>query len=244
MNTERKSSRRRLIFGALAFGAIAYSWQRFGVRDQALNFQPLPGLNGWTWATSGDLTSIGNSTSAVFLGLGEETVAPIPSEQLCGALYQSKGDGTDIAVFTDFFCPNCRVMDAAFLRRDNLNITWHELPLLGRPSELVARAMLAADVQGAYLDLKEQLAKAPFRPSLSALQDAANSIGIEAEQFIADMDGPAVRERLERGRALAETLAIWGTPAFTLGQKLILGRVSGDQLDALLAEKLFACETV
>ena len=48
-------------------------------------------------------------------------------------------------------------------------------------------------------------------------------------------DSPAVAAQLARNHAAAETLGIWGTPAMTIGRTLVMGDLSDQRLDRLLA---------
>lgn len=219
--------------GALA--AIALGWQRFGVRSRTLEFAPLPGLEGWQQTQSGGITSPGgNSTSAVFAGIDSEEITPLSSSGLCPALYQNREGGVPIAVFTDFFCPNCRTLDARLARRDDLAITWHQLPLLGPSSELVAQALMAADRQGKYAAMRDQLLTSPFRPMLQSFLEAAIIAGLDAEKLGRDMFESAVANRLAESRSAAETLKVWGTPALTIGRTLALGALDNAQLEQLV----------
>ena len=236
------TSRRGLLIGVAGLAAIAWSWQRFGIEKVNLTFEPIPDLPGWQRAQAGRLTTVGGTaTDAVFLGIGDDRVDPLPADQLCDTLYRSAGQGTPIAVFTDFFCPNCRVMDATLAARNDLHITWHELPLLGDNSERVARAMIAASAQNGVQDLKAQLLKAPFRPSPRTFATAAIAANLVPDQLLDDMKSGWVTDRLAETRAAAETLGIWGTPALAMGTTLVLGRLTPAQIDTLVSETAADC---
>ena len=150
------------------------------------------------------------------------------------------GPGRPIAVFTDINCPNCQSLEAKLAtRRDGLSITWLHLPRLGPSSESFARMALAA----------EHLTGSPFGPIpalrgpgiSAALQHYATRIGVSADVLNATMYHPKVTARLETHARAAETLGIWGTPAMTIGQTLVMGDVPGKTLDALLAMDHGAC---
>ena len=236
------TSRRGVLIGAAALAAIGWSWQRFGVQDVNFAFAPIPGLPGWQVGQAGELTTPGgNATSAVFLGIGEETVDPLPPERLCDALYRAGGNGTPVAVFTDAFCPNCRIMDPMLAAREDLAITWHDLPLLGPNSERVARALVAAELQGKGTAFRKAVSEALFRPGPRFFTEAAEQAGIDGERLLEDLESEAVTQRLAETRAAAETLGVWGTPAIAIGQTLVMGRLDRRQLDRLLERPLGNC---
>lgn len=242
VSTDRPTSRRGLLIGAAGLAAIAWSWQRFGMKDVKLAFEPIPGLVGWEAAQTGGLTAIGGSaTDAVFLGLDDPGIEPLPAEALCDALYETTGPGTPVAVFTDFFCPNCQIMDATLAARSDLALTWHELPLLGPNSERVARAMVASRQQNGGDALKRSLSKAPFRPSPRFFAAVAEDAGLDPQALLDAMESPSVDAALAKSRAAAEALGVWGTPAIAIGQRLILGRLASDQIDTLIADTPAGC---
>ncbi len=208
-----------------------------------MEFAPIPGLDGWRKTQSGGLTAPeGNATAAVFAGLGAETIEPLAPAKLCSTLYRNRDGGVPIAVFTDFFCPNCRTLEARLAARSDLAITWHQLPLLGPASEVVARALIAADFQDGYVALRDQLLSAPFRPLLQTLLEAAIHAGLDAERLAVDMQQSAVAQRLTLSHSTAETLRVWGTPSFTIGRTLAIGALDNNQLDQLIeAERGTVC---
>ena len=155
------------------------------------------------------------------------------ASELCPSLYGSHS-GT-IAVFTDFFCPNCRRLEAMLAAYDpKLTLVWHQLPLLGPNSTLVARAMLAADLQGAHDSYHSRLLVQPVRPSANFLADVAASLGLDRAQFLEDMNGEEVARRLLNSRRAAETLGLFGTPGLTWGKTLVIGAINKATLADIL----------
>ena len=238
------SSRRGLLIGAAGLAAVAWSWQTFGVRRVNFAFEPIPGLDGWQIGQAGELTRPGgNATSAVFFGIGAPEITPLPASRLCETLFRTATAGRQVAVFTDAYCPNCRIMDPMLASRSDLALTWHELPLLGDASEAAARALTAADLQGGYLALKRQLLGTAFAPIPSRIARAATAAGLDADRLIRDMEGDAVAARLTETRGAAQTLGIWGTPAIVIGTSVVMGRLRRDDLDHLLSLPLGTCAT-
>ena len=73
----------------------------------------------------------------------------------CSAFFgQRTSDAVPVAMFSDFACPICRVMDDRLSDLEEsdpgtFHIVRHQLPLLGVASATASRAVLAADLQGA-----------------------------------------------------------------------------------------------
>ena len=236
MENKTSRSRRNFLLGASAivgFGAAS----RWYFNRAPLEFAAIPGLNGWRYTAAGGVTSpSGGATQAVFAGIGEEQVAPAPASQLCDSLHLTSEPGVPVAIFSDFFCPNCPALEARLRRRGDLAITWHELPLLGQASEFVSRSTVAAELQGRR-DFRRHLTATPIRPTVSNFVLAAREAGLDVDRFEADLNGPEVDRRLKRSRSIAETLRVWGTPAFVVGRTLALGALSEKQIDWLIDEE-------
>lgn len=235
MSKPSKTSRRNLFLGVGGLALIAAGWQVFGVGRNRLSFAPLSGVEGWQMAQTNAITKLGgNATSSPLLGIDDTPVRPMSAEALCRTLYRRTEDGVPIAVFSDFFCPNCRTLEARLASRDDLAITWHQLPLLGPSSQIVAQALVAADRQGGYVAMRDRLLARPFRPMLQNFLEAAIDAGLDAEALGHEMYRTKVAHQLSASKSAAETLGVWGTPAFTIGKTLVLGAVTDDQIDELV----------
>ena len=93
---------------------------------------------------------------------------------------------------------------------------------------------MAADRQGKYAAMRDQLLVSPFRPMLRNFLEAAIVAGLDAELLGRDMYESKVANRLTETRSAAETLRVWGTPALTIGRTLALGALDSAQLDQLI----------
>jgi len=238
-----RTSRRNLVFGALALGAVAGGWQLWVHRPRDFNFRPIEGLPGWRLLEfDGVSATSAGVAGAAFLGLGDgsEAVAPMPASRLCATLFDPKEGKVPVAAFSDFFCPYCRVQiprlaELAKKVDPSIAINWHELPLLGPTSEIAARSAVAADLQGGYPEFQARLFASPFRPTAQYLAEVASAAGLRPGQILLDMDGQVVASRLRRSRAAARTLGIYGTPALVVGRTLVMGKISESDLDRLIA---------
>ena len=251
----RKTISRRAVLGFLAAGAFGL----FVVREpigalfaEDLSFEPMPGLPGFRQMAGGSISTGGSAagTFSLFVGLDsadqadprmEETVARIRSD-MCPALYPSgvaEDDLVPVASFSDYNCPYCRVQTeklAEIAKSGGIEVAWHELPLLGDASLTAARGALAAKRQGAYLAFHRRLMRAPFQTNAEYLKLLAKDIGVDREQFLADMQSDEVADELRRSRALARIFGFIGTPALVVGRTVIQGQV-GDATIAKLIER-------
>ena len=62
----------------------------------------------------------------------------------------------------------------------------------------------------------------------------ATDVGLDAARLQRDMQVPAIREAIDRNRALARSLGIEGTPAFVVGNELKLGLTDRARLEGLV----------
>ena len=101
-------------------------------------------------------------------------------------------------------------------------------------SETAARAALAAGRQGAYEAVSRRLMRSVFSPEAPYLRTLANSVGIDADQLLREMDGEAVTEQLALSQSVAARFGFFATPSMVIGRTVIVGSVSEAELDRLI----------
>lgn len=235
------STRRTLlVFGGAA--AVIFAVQK-GIpaiydRLAQLEFAPIPGAPGFRQLSSVN----GQTTVSGFDPLvGLSTATPIAQsklpEDLKSSVFPSLTGGLPIAIFTDYNCPNCRVLeqrlDAAIVGRD-VSIDIHHLPLLGPYSVEAARVALAAGQQGKETEAHQILSKSREVITPSRITRLASQLQIDSAQLTRDISHPTVDVHLNRAAALAERFGILGTPGLIIGQTFVLGVVSRTILDRLI----------
>ncbi len=178
----------------------------------------------------------------------EEEAARTAIASLGAALTQESGDPTagnprgDVTLveFYDVRCPYCRRMlpvMAELLKRDPaLRVVYKDLPILGPPSVLGARALLAAQKQGGYARLHDVLMAGPPEIDMARLQAAATSVGLDWDRLQRDMAAPDVQSRIAANLALGQQLHIDGTPAYVIGNRMIPGAVDLAELQAAVTD--------
>ena len=118
----------------------------------------------------------------------------------------------------------------------DLKVVLKEFPIFGEDSEYAARAALAANNQGKYWPLHIAMFSYEGKITKSVVDQLVTTQGLDLAKLKADMFAPAITDTLLRTRALAQTLAINGTPAFIIDDKLIPGYLPRAELAATIAE--------
>ena len=102
---------------------------------------------------------------------------------------------------------------------------------------MAARAAIAANRQGRFDGLHAALMTANDRLDMDAIYAAAAEVGLDVEELRADMRDPQVLQYLEEIRSLAEELGVTGTPAFVVGDEILFGGTTADELKAELGRQ-------
>ena len=149
------------------------------------------------------------------------------------------GDVT-LVEFFDYRCGYCRAMVEpmqSLLEGDpQLRIVMKEFPILGPDSLLASRAALAAHMQGGYEAMHWALL-GENRIDEAVIRRLADEHGLDVEQLMTDMEGDAVAEHIQDNLALAQGLAINGTPSFVIGDTVLPGAVPATRLTDLISQE-------
>lgn len=142
--------------------------------------------------------------------------------------------------FFDYNCLWCKrsfpdVM--ALLEMDKeLKVVLKEFPILGPESEYAAKAAIAAGKQGKYLEMHKAMYQHEGKVTKESVDEIAIGIDLNMDQLKKDMDGSETAELIGRNRELAQSLAINGTPAFIIDDKLFPGYLPKDELASAIKE--------
>jgi len=148
------------------------------------------------------------------------------------------GDVT-IVEFFDYRCPYCKSVAASFVdmyeKDGKVRLVLKEFPILGPESEFAAKAALAAQKQDKYREF--HLAMMSFKGKLTDddVRLLAGKVGLDVARLEQDMQDPAIAETINRNYALAEALGIKGTPAFIIGNELVPGAITADEMQKRIA---------
>ena len=149
--------------------------------------------------------------------------------------------GITVVEFYDTRCPYCRQLEPGiqdWLRNSaDVRIAYKDMPILGPPSVVAARALLAAQRQGGYAKLRDMLMATPPDVTTDAIHGMAISAGLDWPRLQKDMADPAIQGRLDDSIQLARQLGIEGTPGFVVGNRLVIGSDLGALKDAVDATR-------
>ena len=101
----------------------------------------------------------------------------------------------------------------------------HELPIFGPPSELAARASVAAARQGKQQELRRRFMRTPMVAEEASVRRVAETLDLDVERLLIDMSSAGVQAELDRTRALADLFGFIGTPGLVIGRTVLSGAV-------------------
>jgi len=138
--------------------------------------------------------------------------------------------------WADFLCPFCgvfardteTVLIERYVDTGLLRIEWRDLPFQGDEAFLAALGGQAAAAQDAFWEYHEALFEADLRRTdgrmgREFLLGVAGELDLDVAAFEADLDDPALAERVQGEAVLAQSLGITGTPAFIIGGYPLVG---------------------
>lgn len=219
----------------LVYGLRALPWDRLPGRGPS--YVDLPDLPPFRQLREQGQTS---GATAAFIGLD---TAPDDAKQrraradalrddLCDALFGPAfpAEFIPIAYFSEFRCPYCRALerDLETLMAEDaapFRLIQHELPIFGPPSELAARASVAAARQGKQQELRRRFMRTPLVAEPASILRVAADIGLDVDQLARDMASPEVQADLDRTRALADIFGFIGTPGLVIGRTVLNGAI-------------------
>lgn len=156
-----------------------------------------------------------------------------------GAVLGNPQGTITLVQFTDYACGYCRqsVGDIAALvaAHPDLRVVVRELPILSPESEQAARMALSAARQGHYAAFHEAMF-AGEKPAAASILAAAQKAQVDTGAAGPVGASTEVTNELAGNVALAKELGITGTPAWVVGDKLLIGAVGRQALEAAIAE--------
>lgn len=145
-------------------------------------------------------------------------------------------DGDVVIVeFYDYNCGFCKMMFPKVWEkvRNDGNIRWvlKDLPTLSPVSETAAKAGLAAEKQGKFFEMHQRMITHEGPLAEEDIMGFAEEIGLNMDQFKADMGSDSVRQILDANRKLASQFEIQGIPQFIIGDYISNGAMMGNELE-------------
>jgi protein-disulfide isomerase len=195
----------------------------------------------------------GSGTAAAPAGAAGHQYDPADQWALAGA--PVKGAETAIVTiveFSEFQCPFCSRVNPTISQiletpefAGKVRVVFKHLPLgfhdRARPAAI---ASMAAHRQGKFWEFHD-LAFQNQRDLTDANFTAwATQLGLNLEQFAADMADPAIATQVDADAALAGTLGIQGTPNFLINGRPLTGAQPFDAFAAAIREEITATEAL
>jgi len=156
----------------------------------------------------------------------------------------AKGDVT-IVEFMDYRCGYCKsvkpTIDEVIRADGKIRLVYKEFPILGPASRTASMAAIAANKQGKYLAYHNALMAYPNNLTDEVIFVLARQVGLDLAKLKDDMKSPEVIALIEKTNKLAQDLGINGTPGFIIGDQIIPGAVTANELKQRIAAARKAC---
>ena len=156
------------------------------------------------------------------------------------------GDVT-VVEFFDYRCGYCKqahpTVKALIEADPNVRVVLKEFPILGPNSVIATQAAIASREQGLYAEFHDALLEHEGNLTEDAVYEIARGLGMDMSKLREDMGAPVVRETIAANMALAQKLAIDGTPTFIIGDALMPGAVGLPALKRAVETARTGCTT-
>lgn len=158
-----------------------------------------------------------------------------PKDPTVGSL---KGNVT-IVEFMDYNCGWCKKsvgeIQSLVNSDKNIKVIFKDFPIFGEHSEYAARAALAAEKQGKYWELHQAMFAHEGQVTTDVVNQLAEAQGLDMTKLQADIASKEIGERIAANMQLGKQLAINGTPAFIIDDKVYGGYLPLDGLNTAIA---------
>jgi protein-disulfide isomerase len=146
--------------------------------------------------------------------------------------------------FSDFQCPFCAQMppvinDVLKASPNDVKFVYKQLPLASiHPYAMgAAKAALAAQRQGKFWEMHDQLFANNKALQPEKLKEYAQSIGLDMAKFEQDLNSPEVQKQIEEDMRLAQQTDVAGTPSLFINGKRVMNR-GADGMKQMIDEAL------
>jgi protein-disulfide isomerase len=157
---------------------------------------------------------------------------------------QSIGNASGDCAIVEFFdnqCPYCQANEPvlqALLKQDKrIRLVLKEFPILGPISVDASKAALASVKQGKYVQFHAALlAHKGHYEKAAIVDDIAKTVGLDLDRLHKDMQSTEIAAALNRNLDLGRALDINGTPGFIIGDQVIGGATTLEDLKKYVAD--------
>lgn len=151
------------------------------------------------------------------------------------------GDAT-VVEFFDYNCHYCKNVapEVAKLMADDskLRMIHKHLPILGPESIEATKVALAANMQSqtTYAAINKAFWAHEGRLSKADIEKIAKASGAKWEQILVDKESDAVKNEIKANYELAQKMGLTGTPGFVVGEQILPGAQTFEQLKSAVSE--------
>jgi protein-disulfide isomerase len=135
-----------------------------------------------------------------------------PKDPSTGSLYAT----VTLIEFMDFKCPLSEKMDPTIqtlvTNNPSFRVIYKIIPIHGDVSVYAAKAALASNLQGKYIDYHKALMQTGKELTLEKVLSIAKSLGMDVNKLKVDMNSPAVKAQLDDNMKLFHSIGLLGTP--------------------------------
>ena len=222
-----------------AFQAGPKAYRRYVT---GLDFEPVAGVDGFRKLAGGQVSGLLDP----FIGLttrDPDHMRALNAEidrarlDLPTSLFGAQSGKVQIASFSDFYCPYCRLLtERLFTLAPELDVemSWHEYPLFGDHSTIAARGAIAARAQGAYDQFHLRMMRTPARATEAFVVEVARGLDLDVDRFKRDLFAENTNAQLLQSEALANVFRLPGTPALVVGRTVVIGAIDNGRLRDLV----------
>lgn len=149
-----------------------------------------------------------------------------------------------IVDYYDYNCIHCKKMSHVIKKlvdeKQDVQIIFKELPILGMPSTKASTAALAVNkiAPSKYLDFHFALIEDDSTDSIDLkIKKVAKLVGISVEQLYKEMDNPEIKTILKNNLKLASNIGIRGIPALIINGQLYPSSMTYEQIISIIGNK-------
>ena len=143
-----------------------------------------------------------------------------------------------IIEFMDYFCGYCKKVHVELLQianeRKDTRIIFLQHPVLSESSKLLAKMVVAANMQNKGVELHNALFQVEGNLNNAKLKQIIEDLEINNAKLNIDMSKEEVRNIVSLSSFLANGSGARGTPTFFVNEELVVGYISIERMKALL----------
>ena len=107
-------------------------------------------------------------------------------------------------------------------------------------STIASQAVLAEDRQGGYQAMHNRLMRTRMVTDLNFVVAIAESVGLDGQRLVADMQTPAIASALDVSKTIASVFGFFGTPSTLIGRSVFMGAIPAADVAQIIKRELEA----